>query len=284
MGALVGLCFGVGVLLIITPPGPRHGPSSLHRPVRNLQELISRAGLEGTRPSRIGALCAVTGLLACAVVAAITGVLIIGLVLGVLAAFAPVTVLSAKAHRRQREFAEAWPDAVDHLASAIRAGLSLPESLIQLGERGPAQLRPAFVQFGKDYQSTGRFSPSLDALKERLADPIGDRVVEALRIAREVGGGDLGRMLRTLSAFLRDELRTRGELEARQSWTVSGARLAVAAPWLVLLLMSSQRDVIGRFAEPTGMVLISSGAVICVVAYWLMIRLGRLPNERRILA
>ena len=30
--------------------------------------------------------------------------------------------------------------------------------------------------------------------------------------------------------------RTRAELESRQAWTVNGARLAVAAPWLVLLL------------------------------------------------
>ena len=76
----------------------------------------------------------------------------------------------------------------------------------------------------------------LDRLKDRLADPVGDRVVEGLRIAREVGGGDLGRLLRNLSGYLRDDARTRSELEARQAWTVNGARLAVAAPWLVLLL------------------------------------------------
>ena len=81
--------------------------------------------------------------------------------------------------------------------------------------------------------------------------PVGDRVIEALRIARDVGGGDLGRMLRALSGFLRDDLRTRGELESRQSWTVNGARLAVVAPWAVLLAMSFQREAVARFASPT---------------------------------
>ena len=85
---------------------------------------------------------------------------------------------------------------------------------------------------------TGRFGECLDRLKDRLADPVGDRVVEGLRIAREVGGGELGRLLRNLSGYLRDEARTRSELESRQAWTVNGARLAVAAPWLVLLFMS----------------------------------------------
>ena len=51
----------------------------------------------------------------------------------------------------------------------------------------------------------------------RLADSTADRVVETLRLAREVGGSELGRTLRTLrilSGFLRDELRVRKELGA----------------------------------------------------------------------
>ena len=42
-------------------------------------------------------------------------------------------------------------------------------------------------------------------------------------MARQVGGSELGRLLRTLSAFLRADARTRGEIEARQSWTVNAA-------------------------------------------------------------
>ena len=91
-------------------------------------------------------------------------------------------------------------------------------------------------------------------------------------------------MLRALSGFLRDDLRTRGELESRQSWTVNGAKLAVGAPWLVLLLMSFQRDVISRFSSGLGLLILGIGAFACVVAYRLMLWIGRLPTERRILA
>lgn len=91
-------------------------------------------------------------------------------------------------------------------------------------------------------------------------------------------------MLRSLSGFLRDDLRTRGELESRQSWTVNGARLAVGAPWVVLLLMCLQGDVVERFATGTGLVVLLVGALLCVVAYRLMMWIGRLPTERRILA
>lgn len=213
-----------------------------------------------------------------------SGVVAIGVVFGALAACLPIGVLRGRATRRLREHAQMWPDVVDNLTSAVRAGLSLPEALMQLGERGPDGLRAPFERFGHDYQSTGRFNESLDRLKARLADPVGDRVIEALRLAREVGGGDLGRMLRSLSGFLREDLRTRGELESRQSWTVNGARLAISAPWLVLMLMCLQGEVVSRFATGAGLVVLVSGAVLCVVAYRLMMWIGRLPTERRILA
>ena len=205
------------------------------------------------------------------------------LAFGAMAAYLPFAVVAARARRRQREFAEVWPEAVDNLASAVRAGMSLPDALAALAVRGPEPLRPAFDAFALDYRVTGRFGECLDRLKDELADPVGDRVVEGLRIAREVGGGELGRLLRNLSGYLRDDARTRSEMESRQAWTVNGARLAVAAPWLVLLIMSFQSDVIHRYASPAGVVVLAVGASLCVVAYWLMMRIGRLPVERRIL-
>lgn len=286
MGALIGLGFGVGALLVLsafTSKGSKPQRRSARRTSR-LEGLLSAAGAEGVSPVQVVALCVGAFVMASFVMLGVSGVLAVGLVFGLMAAWLPIAILRGRAGRRLRDHAALWPDVVDNLSSGVRAGLSLPEALMQLGERGPEGLREPFRQFGRDYQATGRFHESLDLLKARLADPVGDRVVEALRIAREVGGGDLGRMLRSLSGFLRDDLRTRGELESRQSWTVNGARLAVAAPWLVLLFMSFQGEVIQRFATTTGLVVLGGGAALCAIAYRLMMWIGRLPVERRILA
>ncbi|MFI5427635.1 type II secretion system F family protein [Aeromicrobium sp. UC242_57] len=286
MGALIGFLAGVGVLLIgWTFSDPRQESTRRERPGRSrLAGLLARAGVEGVSPSQVVALSAAAFIATGVVMTGLSGGGVDRAVFGAMAAGTPVAILRGRAARRLREHAAMWPDAVDNLTSAVRAGLSLPEGLIQLGERGPDGLREPFSKFGHDYQSTGRFNESLDLLKARLADPVGDRVVEALRMAREVGGGDLGRMLRSLSGFLREDLRTRGELESRQSWTVNGARLAVAAPWIVLLLMCLQGDVVRRFATGAGLAVLATGAVLCVVAYRLMMWIGRLPEERRILA
>lgn len=282
MGGLIGFAFGFGLLLIWwswTWPAPTDRERAPRR-----RSLPARLGVEGVTGKALAALTFGAFLIVFLVMAVVSRSLPVAAVFALLAAGLPIANLRGKAIRRRREHAELWPDAVDNLASAVRAGLSLPEALQQLGERGPEPLRAPFVAFGRDYQVSGRFHEALDLLKARLADPVGDRVVEAIRIAREVGGGDLGRMLRALSGFLRDDLRTRGELESRQSWTVNGARMAVAAPWLVLLLMSFERDVISRFSSGMGLVILGVGAATCVGAYRLMMWIGRMPMERRILA
>ncbi|HWJ65591.1 MAG TPA: type II secretion system F family protein [Nocardioides sp.] len=283
MGALVGLAFGLGLLLVWAAlRWPRTTPAGTARDDRTTR-FLAEAGLGEVTPRSLVVLCLASGLVGAIVVLGLTRTPAIAVVLGALAAYLPVAVVAGRARRRHREFAEVWPEAVDDLASAVRAGMSLPDAVAALAVRGPEPLRPAFDAFALDYQVSGRFGDCLDRLKDRLADPVGDRVVEGLRIAREVGGGELGRLLRNLSGYLRDDLRTRSELEARQSWAVNGARVAVAAPWAVLLVMSTQRTVIERYQSAAGAVVLVVGACACVLAYRLMIRLGRLPVERRIL-
>jgi tight adherence protein B len=230
-------------------------------------------------------------LASCAAVAAGSGLavfvltrsVVIAACFGFFGGWLPLVLIRWRARRRAAALREIWPDAVDHLRSAIRAGLSLPEALVQLGSRGPQELRGAFIEFGADYRSGARFETSLDRLKHRLADPVADRIVEALRLTREVGGTDLGKLLGTLADFLRDDARTRSELEARQSWTVNAARLAVAAPWIILILMASRPEAVAAYNSAAGATVLLGGLLVSVVSYRVMLRIGALPSDERVL-
>jgi len=284
MGTLVGLLLGAGLLLIWFSCWPQ--PVRERRPSRwqeRTQDLLVRAGAPAVTPGRLVAACLVLALLVALLVLGITASPPIAVCFGAMASIVPVAFVRARARRRQVELRAVWPEVVDDLISAIRAGLSLPEALAGLGERGPIEVRPEFRRFGEDYRVTGRFAESLDRLKARLADPVADRIIEALRITREVGGSDLVKLLRTLGQLLREDLRTRGELEARQSWTVNGARLATAAPWVVLILLSGRPETAAAFNSAAGVFVLATGAAVSGVAYWLMVRLGRLPEEARVL-
>lgn len=285
MGAVLGLGVGVGLLLVFSAWWGLPERPVRERPRRpRIRSLLEEAGMPQVRATHVVLLCAAAAVCGFVAVQVISRTAPVALCFAAIGGYAPVAALRSRARRRRREFAEVWPEAVDNLASAVRAGLSLPEAIGALAVRGPEPLRDSFAAFGLDYQVSGRFGESLDRLKDRLADPIGDRVVESLRIAREVGGGELGRLLRSLSGFLREDLRTRSELESRQAWTVNGARLAVAAPWVVLLLLSFQPEVIARYSTAAGVVVLLGGATLCVLAYRLMVRIGRLPTERRVLS
>jgi tight adherence protein B len=161
--------------------------------------------------------------------------------------------------------------------------MSLPEALADVGVRGPETLRRPFQRFAADYRLSGRFDECLDRLKVALADPVGDRIVESLRVARDVGGTDLGRLLRTLSAFLREDARTRAELETRQGWTVNGARLAMAAPWMMLGLLALNGTAAAAYNSAAGAIVLLIGGSVSFAAYRIMLRIGRLPQERRVL-
>ena len=285
MGAVLGLVFGIGLLLIWRsgtrrpPPRPRTTPSLTEQTA----ELLAQAGYSSIRPQQLFALCAVFAVFVFTVVAGVSRTASIGLAFGSFAGYAPIALVKMRRRQRTVELRDLWPDVVDNLASAVRAGMSLPEAVAQVGVRGPEQLREPFQSFAEDYRATGRFGECLDRLKAALADPVADRLIESLRVAREVGGTDLGRLLRTLSQFLREDARTRAELETRQGWTVNAARLALCAPWVVLGLLALRPETVVAYNTATGVLVLVVGGAVSMLAYRVMLRIARLPEEERVL-
>ncbi len=283
MAPLLGMLGGAGLLLIWWSAWEK--PESVRRRSRTsrLEDLLRSAGIEKVSAAGLLASCLGVGVFTTLAFFAVTGSWPISGCFGLFGGWLPMAMVRWRARKRTAVLRQLWPDVVDHLRSAIRAGLSLPEALIQLGDKGPAELRHVFVDFGSDYRSGGQFDPSLTRLKDRLADPVADRIVEALRLTREVGGTDLGRLLGTLAEFLRESARTRSELEARQSWTVNAARLAVAAPWIVLVLLASRPEAVMAYNTPLGAAVLLGGLAVSLVSYAIMLRIGALPEEQRVL-
>lgn len=180
--------------------------------------------------------------------------------------------------------AQLWPDVVDDLASAVRAGLSLPQAVAELCVSGPEVLRPAFELCRAKYQATGDFTTGLSLIAQELQDPHADKFVTSLQVAYDVGGADLGVLLRTLSEVMREGLVTRGEILTRQGWTVSAARLAVAAPWATALVLSTRASTASVYTSPGGLRMLAICAVVSAGAYVAMMYIAKLPQEDRLLA
>lgn len=248
-----------------------------------LDRLVREAGMSSMSGSRMVALAAAAGVIVFVVIAGVTSTLVVAMMFAAGAAWSPFSVARARRSRRRGRFREAWPDAVATLIAGVRAGVSLPESCSALAHRGPADLQPSWLAFQSTYRATGSFSAGLKRLADELSDPIADRVIAALALAYEVGGTDLVRVLRTLGDFVREDLRVRKEIEARWSWTVTAARVAAVAPWLVLVLMATQPETAAAYNSSSGAMVVLGGALATALGYALMLRVARLPEERRLI-
>jgi len=185
MGALIGLLLGVGLLLVwrsgTRAPKPRTDP---RRPGRRAQ-LLAAAGLTGINAAQLLALQVGLGLLAAVVVLLTTGAVTVSLAFGVFGFVLPQVQVRRLAGKRQADLREVWPEVVDNLASAVRAGMSLPEALSALATRGPEVLRPPFARFAAEYRSSGRFGPCLEGvgrLSEPISSPHNTRIAAARRL------------------------------------------------------------------------------------------------------
>lgn len=282
MSVALGLTLGLGLALcasvLLWPRGSE--TRTIQRQAR-LRTALVQAGLGRVPVSAFVAVACVFGLATFAVLHAVTGVLVLAAVGSALALAAPFLVLAGRARSRRRAARMMWPDVVDLLLSGVRAGLGLPDAVSSLAQSAPAALRPGFEAFRRDYLAHADFAGAITRLKETLADATADRILETVRMAREVGGNRLGVVLRTLSAQLREDAAIRLEVEARQSWVVGAARIGVAAPWIVLLLLATRPEASAAYNSGGGSLMIAAGLLLTVVAYRIMLTLGRLPEERR---
>ena len=284
MTVLVVMCLGLGVFLVYDGLTRRRLPSTRVSVSARSRSWLRAAGLDGVGLAQFGMASVVTGGIAGSVVLVVIG----SVGVAVVATLAGLCGPTAYYRNRRRGLRSArrrgWPEAIELLAGAVRAGDTLPAAIGVVADRGPESLRPVFRDVVSDHRVSGDLVAALERMGARVADPIADRIVRTMVLAHRVGGRELGRVLRTLSAFLRDDVAARREIESRQSWTVVAARVSASAPWLVLVLVASRPQGAQAFDSPTGIAVLLGGALVTAIGYRMMMRLGRLPEAPRVLA
>lgn len=206
----------------------------------------------------------------------------ISVIFGFLFSTIAFLVSRKKSHKDVAAINAAWPEVIDHLVSGIQSGLSITESLIGLATRGPAILRPYFAEFEMKMRLDGDFNLAISELKQRCSQHSSDQIFEAIAISKTLGGSELLNILRTVGTFLRQDLALRREIEVKHGWIKNSAHLSAAAPWLLLLLLSTQPATSRAFSTSSGVLILLIGLVMTAIAYIWMNRLGRLPELPRV--
>jgi tight adherence protein B len=198
------------------------------------------------------------------------------------AAVAPIVWRRRQARSARRLASAAWPRLLDDLRVRTGAlGRPIPQALLEVGARGPLELRPAFAEAAREWSLTTDLSRALHVLKDHLEDPTADAVCETLLVAHEVGG-DLDARLAALAEDRRRDLRHRAEAEARQA----GARVA---RWFVLVVPAGMALAGSRLGEGTGAfsspgAQLATGVAVAMIAvcWWWAGHIMRLPDRPRV--
>lgn len=286
LGVFIGASVGIGVFLILSGllwPQKR-GATRTARQSR-LSGSLREVGIQlGMRPSVVVALAAVLCVIGGALSWAVTAVATISVVVGFAAASLPWLVAASRRASSRKALRNQWPDVVDALISAIRAGANIPDAVISLAAFSSKAVSIPAALFAQDYKVSGNFELAALDLKARWANPNGDRIIETLRLGRELGGTEITTVLGSLGSHLRAESALRQEVEARQGWIRLAARIGVMAPWIVLILLSTRPEAAQAYNSAAGVVIILLGLVLSIVAYKIMSAVGYLPEEKRWLA
>lgn len=253
---------------------------SLARKRTNQPASIRFAGFLGRSETLL--YCGLSALVVTIVVLTWTKSLIITTPFSIFAVVIAWAYLRNKGKREAAAMLQVWPEVTDHLISAIHSGLSLSEALVGLGTRGPELVRPYFLSFHQELLESGDFVRTTERLKARLNSHGSDQILEAILLAKSLGGSELLQIFRTLGDFLRQDLALRKEIEIKHGWIKNSAHLSSAAPWLLLLLLSSQPGTAQSFAQPGGVAILLMGLLLTSVAYLWMGRLGQLPKPPRV--
>ncbi len=233
-------------------------------------------------PMRLSLRIGISASISTAAVLLMTRSVVISLAFGTLAAGIAFVTVRAKNNLNEAALIAAWPEVIDHLMSGIQSGLSLTESLAGLSTRGPEVLRPAFAQFKATLYGSGDLTQAIEELKALFAHHGSDQIFEALIISKALGGSELLQILRSLGDFLRQDLALRREIEVKHGWIKNSAHLSAAAPWILLLLLSTQPSTAAAYSTTTGAMILIAGLVMTGIAYIWMNRLGRLPQTPRV--
>lgn len=222
--------------------------------------------------------------LAFLLVYALTGLPVVSAVPAVVVATLPRAYLAKKRAERMARVQEAWPDGIRDILASVRSGASLPNAVEDLSMLGPEPLRDAFQGFAVYARSLGVVR-TLEMVKQDLADPTSDRVLEVLILAHERGGRVVPEILQDLAEATTRDLWTMEQVRTEALEQRINARVVFVLPWIVLVTMTSRSGAFREFySTSAGIAVVFVGGLMSLIGIWIASRLGGHPEEPRVFA
>ncbi len=282
MEALAAVASGVFVAVSFARWRPSVGRSSTRDESRSMEAWLQRARIP-LAPWQFVLVVAACGGSVFVLVFAVTGLPVLATGPGLAGGLLPVLFHDRRRRALERGAIQAWPDGLRDVLASVQSGMSLPRAVERLATNGPDALREAFTPYPALATALG-FEAALEHVRDRLADPISDRVIEVLRVGHARGGSALPAILSDLAEATTEDLWAAEQLRSEVLEQKINARAVFVLPWLVLVfLTASPGDFRDFYSSGGGVLVMAIGALVSGAGVVIAERLGRDEVEERVL-
>jgi tight adherence protein B len=189
----------------------------------------------------------------------------------------PFLVAQVKRQRRFAKFEEQFPDAMELLSRAVRAGHAFTTAFSLIAEE---MTDPVAEEFRATYQQQNLGLPLRDALAnmaERMPLPDVKIFIAALEIQRD-SGGNLGEILNNLSLVVRERFKILREVKVLTAEGRLSMYVLTAMPFIVLALLyiTNPTYVSTLFTDPIGRQALWVAAIMQFIGYLIIRKMVRI--------
>ncbi|MGY1776828.1 type II secretion system F family protein [Geodermatophilus sp. SYSU D00804] len=230
---------------------------------------LERAGI-ATGPAEVVLLTGLATLVAGALGWLLGGVLA-GLLLALLVPLGARVVVRLRTGRRQARFADQLDDALQLMASSLRAGHSLLRAVDAVADQAPAPIGEEFARIVNETRVGRDLGAALDEVAARVDSDDFRWTAQAIAIHREVGG-NLAEVLDTVGHTIRERNAIRRQVKALSAEGRLSAWVLMALPvGIVAFLAVTNPAYLSAFTGSlAGWVMVAVSAVLLVVGgLWL---------------
>lgn len=196
---------------------------------------------------------------------------VIAILFGLLALSIPFIVIAIKRQKRFLKFEEQFPEAIQLLARAVRAGHAFTTGLDLIAKEMPS---PLADEFQRTYEQQNLGLPLRNAFENMTKRmPLTDvrLFVTALLIQRE-SGGNLAEILDNLSSVIRERFKLIRQIRVYTAQGRLSLYILVGMPPLMAVAMYiTNRDYIMRlFTDPLGIRALTIGIMLQVIGFFVI--------------
>ena len=219
-------------------------------------------------------LLGLSALLSAAIVFIVTKKLFAGVLVAVVVVAAEWVFVLLKISRREAAFTNQLGDCLMMVANALRAGFSFLQAMEMISKEMEPPISEEFQHVMRDIGLGATVERALDDMDKRVGSPDFSLVVTAVLIQQQVGG-DLARILDTISETIQDRIRMRREVKTLTAQGRLSGWILILTPIAVALFMtSSNPDYMDPlFKHPVGQMILVAAIIMEIIGAFVINRI-----------